>query len=764
MSSIEMKPMNQTNDAAEAVVFLAKPEKKYWPMTRLLATGSTQGDMSQLSRAGKIKAFIGVIFDVIGAFCGINIYLACKTYFENKEIRAFNKLSVVDQAAKNLNDQLDKCRDAALAFAKNPTDHKKNLELRTAIRETTLLMQINKFLHEEKDFEQLVKERVSKDLGDKMVMFTPHQKNDAHTFEYSLKDLVLKGFYPFDKNGNNSGIQGVVPESITFRFEDGIFAPSKEGIINIFFAQSSVDLVKALENLKSNLATIERPQEKDSDKIRTEIRTHILEKLKDVDSPEFQMMADGATHNLQGTDGESYAADLRKALIDMDFTQVLEDLEKKPYLPLSSERLDHLATMSNSAQSSEEASVSTKLVNTVKTGALLGAVGVSLPHLPIIGGHISNAATNVMGSALSYGSKVAANHFPNGPVANQLMQFVGTSSNWVASAANSAYSFAQGFALSSLAELARRLPEGVQSKINSAITTATPYAIPAASLAIAGYGLYKAFEYATAQIPTNKHPVVMSIREALNTRNHASQVLVQAKKEALVVLPAEAVQDKVSTVALAITKADEARIAAEELAQTAFEDLSNTENLKRAQTAAFEAQKEAIAAAQVAENFQQQVVKAVTTSKQSYTDLSDLFKQARKILKNVNNDLGKFNKAITNGDKRNQIQKELDKAQALLDKFNKVSQPQVTANLELVAGLQQQIADVLANKQADPTKNWEDELASLRRSLDTCNARNKELTDEYNYILNEIARLKQALSEIETPKTNKATKKVRFAV
>ena len=110
---------------------------------------------------------------------------------------------------------------------------------------------------------------------------------------------------------------------------------------------------------------------------------------------------------------------------------------------------------------------------------------------------------------------------------------------------------------------------------------------------------------------------------------------------------------------------------------------------------------------------------------------------------------------MRNNDKRAALQKELDDAIKLLNKFERTKLPQVQQELTQVAALEAQIDAVLRAQKADPSKNYDEQLQILRQAKDERKAHCDSSMEQYRSILREIERLKTAIGNVNKPSSSR---------
>lgn len=578
MSSVE-----KSSIGSERQVAIAFPiaEKKYFPMTRLLATGNAQGDLSQLSAARKAMAVFGAILDVISSVIGI-VYAAA-TYFQNREIKAHNARLPDEQVVPALENQLGQVVKAALAYKNSPDSHEKKQALMLQIQKMGESLDMAKFAFpdESEEFEELVRNRIDQELGNVTISLKPHQNDDTGRFDYPLSELVLNGFYRYIDGAENPNMNGVEPEFISYRFEEGIFVPSKERVTNLFYEQAAIDPVKAVKHLTANLNQIHREKPKQTKAAREAVLKPIIEKMRDPNSLEFRTIILGSLGS-----ANPKALERLKNMSDEEIEKFCNKLVGMGVIPES--QTASVLKGINNYKRLQGAGLSPFVRGAKTVGALTvaGAAATQMTHLPVVGPYVASSLGKV-GGVLAKGYNLLPPAV-TGPL--------GSAANYV----------------------------------GSALAPYAPYA-PYVAAILGPYALYKAYQYATANDMTPAQKAAKTYNAAAQTMDDALATVRTAGKKVEGILEPKEISQKVGEISVAVQEADQAMNKAAKKIKAAGKDPAK---LPEAERAVAVAKEKADAVKRLADGFAAQAEDAV-----KYKDLSKLSKRLNKDLQGVDKDL-----------------------------------------------------------------------------------------------------------------------------
>ncbi|HEV7735924.1 MAG TPA: hypothetical protein VGO47_00915, partial [Chlamydiales bacterium] len=269
--------------------------RKFLPFTRFAMTGDWNGSLCNLSSVKKVLTCVIAFLTSLSSIVTVPLIA-----IQNMKIKAFNLLPTQDKVNKTLTDNIDEVVNTAEAYQRSPDSHKLKLALEKKNRtlgETLDKIKIE-FPEEAPQIERMIREQIETRLGSAVISIKPQSSQDQHRFTYPLAKLVLDGFYPMVNGRANAFIKGVSPESITYQFEDGVFAPSKDRIVKNFFAQSEIDPQQAFDDLQIALKNVKRPTQQAADEVRLAIRQGVSDKLNNPSTPQFQKFVTASRHLL----------------------------------------------------------------------------------------------------------------------------------------------------------------------------------------------------------------------------------------------------------------------------------------------------------------------------------------------------------------------------------------------------------------------------------------------------------------------------------
>jgi hypothetical protein len=687
---------SQNNSSAQVGPFQLM-ERKYFPLTRQLMTGSWNGDMGHLSVAKKILAlFVGSILTLL-----TSVVCAPFIALKNRQIQAFNTMAPEDQVNTILNKNLDKVVDAAKAYQRSPDDHQAKQKLGEANRalgEALDKIQFE-FPNESNVFEQFVREKVENELGSLVISIKPQSSQDQHRFTVPLAKLVLDGFYPMINGKPNPSMKGVKAESITFQFEDGIFSLSQERVTNIFLTQSATNPTKAMNDLQKNLEKIQRPTTQETNEVRLAITNTIAEKLSNPTSPEFQNFVAGALQQCEA-DGPGVA----KIMTDDQLKELTESLVSASILSEEGAEVFSAQVLGTDAPNPSKLEAQTKKheQQAKKGAAVLIPVG------------IVSALQRLGFEPIKRTAKFLADHI----MPTKLLDAVD------------------------------RLATVIGKDRLNAIA---PKAVALGTGALGLYTLYQGYKALTGPRLTKGQEAAQSFADAMQLRKTAFEKLrdiefqtvegdtLNETQESEI----NALQESIITAESVIGKAGEALEAAGKN--------PTPKNIERAVVLAEKANQQFEEIAEQAEILESAVQKANAekVGPPSYMDLDRYFAEAKKAFKRIDKRLkGAQGVSIAGGKKIDELQSGLRKKVKALAAFEMSDLEKARPDIERVAVLEKEIQTVLDNKKADPAKvkKWEKSLPIMRQELSFRKDKIRETHLKHEYLKNEIVQMRELIS------------------
>ncbi len=668
--------------------------RKFYPFTRFAMTGDWNGSLCNLSSVKKVLTCIIAFLTSLSAIVTVPLIA-----IQNMKIKAFNLLPTQEKVNKTLTNNIDQVVNTALAYQRSPDSHKLKLALEEKNRtlgETLDKIKIE-FPEEAPQIERMIREQIETRLGSVVISIKPQSSQDQHRFTYPLAKLVLDGFYPMVNGRANAFVKGVAPESITYQFEDGVFAPSKERIVKNFFAQSEIDPLQAYDDLEIALKNIKRPTQQAADEVRLAIKQSVSDKLNHPSTPQFQKFVAASRH-----------------LLDQGQLSEIDQIMNKEQLKDLSASL-----VASKILSPGQAEVFLAQVQGDLKGPSLFEVEAQTKQ------HQKTARKTAWGVATLGGAAIL------GKVAS--------------SETMSAY--------------ATRMAPGLVAKASELLTMLHPSLLahaPEAALVAGGamalYGLYHGYKSMTGPKITIGQEAARSYAIAVESRKEALDKVRDVEFQAF----EAAVVDDESSVEIATLK--QSLIEADALVEKAghaLEAAGKNPTPKLIEKATVISTKAASIYEQIkkkADVLEVAVKKALAQTKAlppEYTDLSMQLNEARNILKRVNNRLeGAQGLSDKGGRKLDDLQKSLQKKVKELADFEKLDLAEVNVGLARVKVLEAEIAKVLVEQKAKPAKakTWAASLVILRQDLANCNIRNQQIQEKHKHMINEIAQMRELIT------------------
>ena len=690
----EIESASEVQDSLPGSTSFDLSTRKFYPFTRFMMTGDWNGSLCNLSTVKKVLTCVIAFLTSLTAIVTVPLIA-----IQNMKIKAFNILPTQDKANKTLTNNIDEVVNTAKAYQRSPDSHKLKLALEEKNRtlgETLDKIKIE-FSEEAPQIERMIREQIEARLGSAVISIKPQSSQDQHRFTYPLAKLVLDGFYPMVNGRANAFVKGVAPESITYQFEDGVFAPSKERIVKNFFAQSELDPQQAFDDLDIALKNIKRPTQHAADEVRLAIKQSVSDKLNNPSTPQFQKFVAASRHlseqsQLSEIDqimSKEQLKDLSASLVtskilsqgqaDVFLAQVQGDLKGPSLFEVEAQTKKHQQTTRKTAWG----------VATLGGAAILGKVASSEA--------ISAYATKMAPSLVAKASELL-------------------------------------------------------TMIHPSLLAHAPEAAIVAGGAMALYGLYHGYKSMTGPKITIGQEAARSYALAVESRKEALDKVRDVEFQAF---EAAVVDDEssaeIATLKQSLIQAD----ALVEKAGHALEAAGKNPTPKLIEKATVISTKAASIYEQIkkkADALEVVVKKALAQAKAlppEYTDLTTQLNEARKILKRVNNRLeGAQGLSDKGGRKLDDLQKSLQKKVKELADFEKLDLAEVSVGLARVKVLEAEIAKVLVEQKAKPAKakTWAASLVVLRQDLANCNLRNQQIQEKHKHMINEIAQMRELIT------------------
>lgn len=688
------EPTSEVQDTTPGSSSFDLSTRKFYPFTRFAITGDWNGSLCNLSAVKKVLTCVIAFLTSLTSIVTVPLIA-----LQNMKIKAFNLLPTQDKVNKTLTNNIDDVVNTAKAYQRSPDSHKLKLALEEKNRtlgETLDKIKIE-FPEEAPQVERMIREQIEMKLGSALISIKPQSSQDQHRFTYPLAKLVLDGFYPMINGRANPFVKGVSPESITYQFEDGVFAPSKERIINNFFAQSEIDPQQAFDDLEIALKNIQRPTQHAADEVRLAIRQSVADKLNHPSTPQFQKFVAASRHLLeQGKFSESDQIMSREQLQELSSSLVTSKILSKGQAEV------FLAQVQGDLKGPSLFEVEAKAKQHQQTARKTAWRVAALSGAAILGKVASSE------SVIEYAKQIAP--------------------DLVAKAS------------------------GLLTMINPTVLAYLPHAAAVTGGAMALYGLYHGYKSMSGPKITIGQEAARSYAIAVESRK---EVLDKVRDVEFQAFEAAVVEDEsaveIATLKQSLIEAD----ALVEKAGHALEAAGKNPTPKLIEKATVISTKAASLYEQIkkkADVLEAAVKKALAQAKvlpPSYTDLSAQLSEAQKILKRVNNRLeGAEGLSNKGGRKLDDLQKSLQKKVKELADFEKLDLAEVRAGVERVKVLEAEIEKVLVEQKAKPAKakTWAASLVVLHQDLAKCNNRIQEVNEKHSHMKNEIAQMRELIT------------------